>query len=141
MGTLIFLALLGPPALASPELDEATKQAAEKYGVELQILRAIANLESSYGKRAVLKRNKNATYDLGAMQINSVHWHTTCKDLDVSVLQGNVDCGARILKQAQKWADSDPNWVGRFHSRTPSLKRGYARKVYRILNRALSGAP
>jgi soluble lytic murein transglycosylase-like protein len=46
------------------------REAAQRYGVSELLLRAIARTESGENDRA-LNRNKNGTFDIGRMQINS----------------------------------------------------------------------
>lgn len=139
MSILILLGgLIGAPAYAQvseADLDVQIELASLKYNVDPEVMRAIATIESSYGKRAILRRNKNATYDVGVFQINSVHWSTTCRGYDVTTLEGNTNCGARLLKAALKRGPMDRDAVGAYHSRTPSKKHKYATKVRAILGR------
>lgn len=111
----------------------AIKKASLEYGVDADLLRAIAHLESSGGKRAGLKHNRNSTYDVGAFQINSVHWTTTCKVMDLTQTLDNVRCAALLLKKAQTYCTIDKYCLGRYHSKTPSKKRAYAKKIAKVL--------
>jgi hypothetical protein len=117
-------------------LDQAIEEAAAAYQVDGRVLKAIAFLESSGGKFVGPKVNKNGTVDLGPMQINSIHFATTCKMYDVRTLRGNTYCAARLLRQHKKFKDTDPDYIGRYHSRTPSKKRGYAKKVRLFLSQS-----
>ena len=47
-------------------------EAGEMFNVEPQLLWVIAKTESSFDTKA-LNKNKNGTYDIGIMQINSIH--------------------------------------------------------------------
>lgn len=107
-------------------LSLAIMNASALYGVDPRLLRAIAHVESSSGHNSKLRKNTNGTYDVGPFQINSVHWTTTCRRLDVSTLQGNAGCAALLLSRIPK---RDPNWYGAYHSKTPSLKLKYANKI------------
>jgi len=120
------------------QLEQVTKQIANKHGLSHELVLAIADLESSGGTNARLRKNKNGTYDVGPFQINSVHWNTTCKNLDVSSLQGNATCAARLLVHARRHSKSDAAWIGRYHSKTPSRKVWYNDKVQNILKRRQS---
>lgn len=131
----MFILLAAHAAKADAKLDKAIVSAAKKHNVPVRILRAIATVESNYGKNAVLRKNKNGTYDAGPLQINSIHWATTCKHYNVSTLQGNANCAALLLKQHQNHARTDQAWFARYHSRTPSLKFKYAKKVSKILSK------
>jgi hypothetical protein len=63
--TLIAMALTAGNALACWE------EAATKYGINAQLLYAIAKTESGLNPQA-FNRNKNGSYDVGLMQINSI---------------------------------------------------------------------
>lgn len=137
---LLAASLVWAPAWAKPvqhrpatELQQAIARAAKAYDVDPRVLEAIAHLESSGGRFTGLRHNRNGTWDVGAFQINSVHWDTTCKAYNVHVLEGNAMCAARLLKSHKRFRDSDPDWRGRYHSRTPSRKQAYAAKLRRVL--------
>lgn len=103
-------------------------QAAKRYDVDAQDLVKIAYAESSFRETA-RRVNDNGTIDFGMFQVNSVHWTTTCRELDVFTLKGNANCAAKLLGLAKKHAERDPNWIGRYHSKTPSKKSAYAAKL------------
>lgn len=104
----------------------AIYKAAKAYKIDAQDLVKIAYLESTFKSKA--KRfNKNGTIDAGMFQINSVHWTTTCKKYDISKLQGNAYCAAKLISLAKRHAKHDKNWLGRYHSKTPKHKRSYAK--------------
>lgn len=126
---IIIAVLMWGPKAGALTLDQAIDGAAAAYGVDARVLKAIAYLESSGGKFTGPKVNKNGTVDLGAFQINSIHWATTCKMYNVATLKGNALCAARLLKQHKKFKGSDADWVGRYHSKTPSKKVKYAKKI------------
>lgn len=133
LGALIAAILLAAHhAKADLRLDRALARAASKHKVPVQVLRAIATVESSYGANVKLRKNRNGTYDAGPLQINSVHWSTTCRAYDIATVEGNANCGALLLSKALRHK-SDPNAVGRYHSKTVSLKYKYAQKIRNIL--------
>lgn len=103
-------------------------KAAAKHNLDAQDLIRIAYLESSF-KVDAIRVNKNKTVDFGLFQINSVHWSTTCKGLDIFKVDGNINCAAKLLKMHKKHETTDMHWIGRYHSKTPSLKVKYANKV------------
>lgn len=129
MKYVILLYFLACPAFGGPDLNAIIEKAALKYKVDPQTMRAIAHVESSSGKYAVLRKNKNGTFDYGIFQINSIHWSTTCKIYDVTKPQGNAYCAARLLAQHKGAQDKDPMWQARFHSKTPSKKAAYYAKL------------
>lgn len=112
---------------------DAFDDAAVKYAVPVQVLRAIAAVESSNRHSGIIKHNKNGTVDYGIMQINSIHYNTTCKDLDVLKRRDNIMCGARILASHKRHSKTDPIWHARYHSKTPSKKSRYAKKLEKAL--------
>ena len=115
--------------VSKQELGVAILRAAKAYDVDPRVLHAIAHLESSGGKQAGLRANKNGTFDVGPFQINSVHWGSTCKAYDVRTAEGGAMCAAKLLQSHRRHRGADSAWVGRYHSRTPSLKARYAGKV------------
>ena len=100
------------------------RKVAHKHHLDTQSLLAIASVESNFDQGA-RRLNKNHTVDVGMFQVNSVHWDTTCKGLDVLKLRGNLECAARIIEGHQGHAASDKAWLGRYHSKTPSKKLAY----------------
>lgn len=117
-----------PVKLPSEATLKVIYRAAKRYDVDAQHLIKIAFLESSFREDA-RRANPNGTIDLGMFQVNSIHWTTTCKRFDVFTLKGNALCAAKLLRLAGKHADTDPHWIGRYHSRTPSRKEAYAAKL------------
>lgn len=122
-----------PAKVSHNALTQAIKRAAKAYDVDPRALAAIAYLESSGGKFVGLRHNRNGTWDVGAFQINSIHWDTTCAAYNVHVLKGNAMCAAKLLRSHRRHRDSDPHWRGRYHSKTPSRKQVYATKLEKIM--------
>jgi len=104
-------------------------KAARQYNVDAQDLVYIAYTESKFNHQA--KRvNTNGTVDWGMFQINSVHWTTTCSGINIKTLRGNALCAAKIIASLEaRHKLTDPQWLGRYHSATPSRKRAYQRKL------------
>lgn len=133
-GPVVTLSLICAGPLDGPKtLEQAILHASKVYNVDARLLKAISYIESSGGLRTGLRKNKNGTYDIGAFQINSVHWSTTCRTYDVRMLKGNALCAAKLVRKAMKYANKDPNWVGRYHSKTPKYKLRYAKKIKAFL--------
>ncbi len=101
---------------------------AHAHGIDSQDLIAIAAIESRFDSNA-RRVNTNGTVDIGMFQVNSVQWDTKCKGLDVFSLEGNAECAARILEGHKRHAASDPAWIARYHSKTPSKKLAYFNKL------------
>ena len=77
------------------------EDAGRYYGVSPQLLWAIAKVESNFNPKAI-NRNKNGTYDIGLMQINS-SWFAYLKKhgIDPSLLWDpcyNAHVGAMVLR-------------------------------------------
>jgi len=133
-------------------------QAAEHYNIPVELLLAIAEVESGLSPNAInlagtsyqppsrkdadliLERisGQRATFDVGIMQVNrwwfEKYGEPYEKGLDICF---NVDFGARILAMAIK--DHGFTWeaVGSYHSPTSWRKNAYARKIFARLSRLL----
>ena len=110
--------------------------AARRYNVDVRLLYAIAKTESSINPRAI-NRNKNGSYDVGLMQINSSwfpllrrhgieehHLYDPCVSLQV----GGWILAQNLHRLRDPWLA-----VGAYNSPTPARARAYALKVYRNL--------
>ncbi|TQR25581.1 lytic transglycosylase domain-containing protein [Campylobacter sp. MIT 97-5078] len=80
-------------------------EAGKAYGLNPKLLWAIAYKESRHNPKAINRSNKNGTYDIGIMQINSMHLKWLKKDYGISekdLLEKpriNIFAGATILKK------------------------------------------
>lgn len=100
-------------------------RAAAEFHVNAQDLVRIAYTESKFKPDAV-RSNKNGTIDYGMFQVNSIHWTTTCKAMKVMQIRDNARCAAKILADIkQHHSHTDTQWLGRYHSKTPSKKAKY----------------
>lgn len=123
------------------ETRKAVSKAAIKYNVsELELLK-IAFVESTLRKSPPMRHNKNGTYDIGMFQINSIHWYATCKEIDVSKLNGNAMCAAKLLSQIKQHSKNDANWLARYHSKTPKFKMRYMKKLQQAETHIFTIAP
>lgn len=113
-----------------PEILILTQKAAQEYNVSQWDLLKIGWVESNLNKNPKMRRNKNGTYDIGIMQINSIHWHVFCRKHNVKKIDGNIFCAAKLLAQHLQKSKTDANWVARYHSKTPHLKKIYSQKLY-----------
>ncbi|WP_446471526.1 lytic transglycosylase domain-containing protein [Xenorhabdus stockiae] len=111
------------------------QQAAERFRIPLRVFIGIWKTEG--GRVGMKNKNKNGTIDHGAFQINT----TWAKDLEkygiTSVHLTNDFCisaysSAYIVRYRINEAGGD-FWdgVGRYHSKTPSLKKAYIQRVYK----------
>ena len=116
---------------------ECINHAATTYHVPAALI--VSVLKTEGGKNGVASKNKDGSYDYGAMQINSCwldnvsKYGITQKDLQYNPCV-NVAVGAWIL--AQSIADGKDIWhgVGVYHSRTESFNLKYQQKVKRFYN-------
>lgn len=121
-------------------------QASSAVQVAPQLLVSVMSVEG--GEIGVVSHNRNATEDLGLMQINTGAWLDLVARAD---FQGNrrqayvrlrddgcynIEVGAWILSRAIADEGGDV-WagVGRYHSSTPALKRSYQARVERAYYR------
>ncbi len=111
-------------------------EAGGMYGINPQVLRAIASVESNMNPKA-LNRNANGTYDFGLMQINTV-WYPTLGEKRWNRLGDacfNTKTGAWILATCiEKYGY---NWkaIGCYNSQTPAKSEAYAKRVFHALKR------
>lgn len=131
-----------PPAIVAPATRKERRRrqcvlgAARYYGARPYVIRAVIRTEG--GRTGHIRRNTNGTYDMGVMQINSIHlpelakYGITAKDLIynecLNIYIGTWYLRSRILARGDLWKG-----IGDYHSRTPSLNKRYQRKVYQAL--------
>ncbi len=126
----LFLMATGAAAAGPYCFDEAGAQ----YGINPQILRAIAKVESNNNPRAV-NWNTNGSYDFGVMQINS-SWASTLGLERWSALGDpctNIKTGAMILAACMEKYGYTWKAVGCYNSQTPIKRDRYAILVSRQL--------
>ncbi len=111
-------------------------EAGAKYGINPQILRAIAKVESNNNPRAI-NWNTNGTYDFGVMQINS-SWASTLGMERWNALGDvctNIKTGAMILAACMEKYGYSWEAVGCYNSQTPAKRNRYANLVSKQLER------
>lgn len=109
--------------------------AGSRYGIHPDLLRAIAKVESSENPTAINK-NKNGTYDIGSMQINTF-WQNSLGNYWEHLGNEcyNILVGAWILKQCMDKHGYTWKAVGCYHSPTQKFQQIYIRKVSRMLEK------
>jgi soluble lytic murein transglycosylase-like protein len=108
------------------------KHAAQRYAVPVQLLQAIALQESSGNARA-FNRNRNGSYDIGLMQINSA-WLPTLSRHGISSEHLFDPCvsvlvGAWILSNNFARLGYNTQGLGAYNAVTPHKREHYARQV------------
>jgi soluble lytic murein transglycosylase-like protein len=129
---LLLLTATGAVAAESYCFDEAGL----RYGINPQILRAIAKVESNFNPGAI-NWNTNGSYDFGVMQINSI-WAPTLGKERWNTLGdpcSNIKTGASILAGCMKKYGYTWEAIGCYNSQTPDKRDKYARSVFKQLQR------
>jgi hypothetical protein len=106
-------------------------EAGAEYGINPQILRAIAKVESNFNPAAINK-NSNGTYDVGLMQINSIWASTIGKERwkQLGDACTNTKTGAWILSMCISKYGYNWKAIGCYNSQTPEKRDRYARMVF-----------
>lgn len=115
--------------------------AAARYGLPVEVLHAIARVESGGNARA-LNKNKNGTEDIGVMQVNTA-WLPTLARFGITRERlwsacTNIHTGAWIL--ASNVARHGWNWtaIGAYNAASSQKRAIYARKIWKNLNYSMS---
>lgn len=113
----------------SPRVIMAIVSASHRYRIKAKELTAIGILETGLGKYAKTRTNSNGTQDAGIFQINTINT-ASCIEYNLDSIEGNAYCAAKLLKGiAKKHSD----YLGRYHSKTPSHKKAYQNALLRVL--------
>lgn len=111
--------------------------AAQTYEVPPAVLIGIMHVEG--GRPGTQSANKNGTYDLGPMQINTLwvpklakYWGVNEKLAHKWIRDDactNVGVAAWIIRRHLNETGSLAKAIGYYHSRTPNLERSYRARV------------
>lgn len=109
--------------------------AANRYQVNPAVILSILRVEG--GKTGRVSYNSNGTYDIGLMQINSIHLKELAKTgISFQQLKNNgclnVAIGAYYIKKAELSGSKSRNgWnnIANYHSRTEVYNNRYAYKI------------
>jgi len=115
--------------------------AAEYHHVNPLVLRAIALVESG-GNPNALNRNRNGSYDLGEMQINSIHQPELARygvsPPDLLDACKNIYIAAWILRRAMDKYGNTWQAIGAYNSATPRYRDRYAARVQEAVRTLLA---
>lgn len=112
----------------SKRIIDAVVNAAEAYQIDPLELTAIGIIETGLGKFAKTRLNSNGTHDKGVFQINTVNY-PKCVEYNLESPEGSALCAAKLLSQIKaKRAD----YMGVYHSKTPTKKAKYLKKVAKV---------
>lgn len=113
----------------SKRIVDAIVKAADQYEIDVLELTAIGIIETGLGKYAKTRKNKNGTHDRGLFQINTIN-EMKCIEYNLDSPEGSALCAAKLLSEIKtKRAD----YLGVYHSKTPSKKAKYLKKVTQVL--------
>jgi len=113
----------------SNRIIEAILNASKAYKVDALELTAIGIIETGLGKYARTRKNSNGTLDRGLFQINSVN-ESKCVEYNLDSPEGSALCAAKLISGIKtRHAD----YLGRYHSKTPTKKAKYFKKVSQVL--------
>lgn len=112
------------------------EQVGARYSINPYLLYAIAKTESGLNAAAI-HRNKDGSYDVGMMQINS-SWLPILRKYGIDDRQlldpcTSIEVGAWILAQNMQRMGNSWNAVGAYNSSKPVERLKYALKVYKNL--------
>lgn len=115
---------------------QCVQYAAGYYQVHPDLIRAIMRTEG--GTTGKISWNKNGSYDMGIMQVNSIHLKELAKygisreDLIYNPCV-NIYVGTWILKLGLMKSSDFWQGVGAYNSQTPIYNQAYRYKVYKNL--------
>jgi soluble lytic murein transglycosylase-like protein len=116
--------------------------AGKTYGVDPWLLMAVAKVESSFKANAINK-NKNNSYDIGMMQINSF-WLPTLAKYGISSKDllnpcTSVFVGSWIMAQNIKRFGFNQDGIGAYNSPgNITIRRRYAQAVYKAYSKLVN---
>jgi len=109
---------------------DAIIYASEMYEIDALELTAIGIVETGLGKYSAIKKNSNGTYDRGIFQINTVNY-SKCVEYNLDSPEGSALCAAKLLSKIKSYR---ADYLGVYHSKTPSKKTKYLNKISQALN-------
>lgn len=119
-------------------LERCFNEASLRYQIPEKLLKAIAHTETKMNPLA-LNYNKNGSYDMGIMQINS-YWLPKLNRVGIQkeeLFDGckNIQVGAWILSENIKRYGFGLKAIGAYNATTPALQMKYANKVMKNMER------
>jgi len=135
----ILIFILAQP-LHAGEINRCIGKASMKYNVPKDVIELVA-LHLENGRVGMKKNNNNKSYDMGIMQINSIHLPELSKygisenDL-INNACTNIDVGTWLLAKHIASTGSYAKGIGRYHSKTDKHFIKYLGRAKNILNGA-----
>lgn len=130
------------PAWVKPVTPQCVVEAANRQSLEL--VKVLAVMKTEGGHVGEYSRNSNGSYDIGPMQVNSIHLPELSKvygipEADMSQLLAyhgcfNVAVGAWLLRRRTNEAAGD-FWygIGRYHSAAKADSKKYILRVHGVM--------
>lgn len=121
-------------AVPMPMLNQCVNQSSQSYSLKPVMVKTIIAVEG--GKVGTISPNSNGSYDLGVMQVNTLHLPAIktnlgydWKDLVFDPCK-NIQAGSWLLSQRLSEVPGKP-WlaVGNYHSKTPTVRTRYLKKI------------
>ena len=138
-----------PPNLPKPiaaeqsTIDRCVRAASSHFKIHPKVIKSIIAVEG--GKIGTMSKNSNGTYDMGIMQINTIHlpdikrkfprigWKEVAYQPCI-----NIGIGSWILHQRLSETDNFWKGVGNYHSKTPKYRKRYLKKIYKAYKKELA---
>lgn len=142
-------AITTTPSWSRPVTPECVVAEARRQSLEPWKLLAVMRAED--GRVGSFSLNSNGSYDMGPLQVNSVHLPALAQVFRVSASQlaqlvaydgcFNVAVGAYLLRKSTNSADGD-FWygIGQYHSRTPIRSAQYMVRVNEYMQEIVAPA-
>lgn len=123
---------------------------AESARQSLDLLKVLAVMKAENGRVGQFVLNSNGSYDIGPMQVNTIHLPELARTFGVSggtvaqllAYDGcfNVAVGAWLLRLRTNEASGD-FWygIGRYHSRTTAYSNTYILRVHSVMQGLVKG--
>jgi soluble lytic murein transglycosylase-like protein len=142
MASFVFIvfAVLSMASEAFAEGWQCWSDAATRYNVPVDLLYAIAMVETGNKSAVISPRNSDGSYDIGLMQINSRHLPRlsrigiTAEDLIASPCL-NLHVGAMILADMIRRYGYTWVAIGAYNAGSIQRRAAYAKKVYAMYDR------
>lgn len=128
---VVFFLLYGVMLWATP-YDRFFTEAGTAFGIDATLLKRIATIESSMNPKA-LNLNKNGSYDIGLMQINTIHLKRLSKigvtrqslmDPEVNIYVASLLLSSHIRKRGYNL-----DAIGCYHSANPLFKNQWLKRL------------
>ncbi|MGL5757903.1 lytic transglycosylase domain-containing protein [Plesiomonas sp.] len=131
----MFDAIYTEQSVPAAEMQYCIAKASQLYSVPGILLKAISQVEG--GKKWTISKNSNGSYDLGPMQINTIHLprlQAQFPGLTWQALASNTCLNVAVagsLLQEHLYQCQGDVWcaVGNYHSKTPQYHINYRTKV------------